>query len=201
MSPDALERLASRVSADNDASRAAAEAEFLGRHHARRVEPEPAFWVNLPEPSRRRCELLTQGSPSYLLVAEEPGFVELHEPGQAPREVSAPLGELCHFFAVPRAVLSVQGGEGARRLEAWHATLARDDAGTPLLYELTPRVTTVHRPLVRQTCDHLPQATPNFFAAHGSHVLAWWALREPVASFEVPYDVREVEPTCTENTY
>jgi hypothetical protein len=54
---------------------------------------------------------------------------------------------------------------------------------------------------VKMSCDHMPRIEPDRFERPGVVIHAMWELEVEPRRVEAPYEVVEIETTCTENTY
>jgi hypothetical protein len=205
MSEAAFARLGATVSAENDRAYEAATAALLHRHQATRIDEAPFVrWVQLPEATRRRCLVLRYGTlrkTEAAATADERVQVEVRAPGeQAPTLVEAALEPTCGF-AQGAQRLEVRAGDATRTLSRFDVSLARNPAGRLVAYRVTRTDSLVRRPLVRQSCDHMPRSEPNPFEHDLGPVYAWWVPDEPPQLIEATVEQTGLEARCTDNTY
>lgn len=210
LKPAAYEKLVEASETKNNASRKRAEAAFFSSGYVA-VDQEPLRrFLTLPQSSGRRCLLLVQGSPGYLLEADEQpasGEEQLDvnvQEALPPGHLQVGKGravDVCAFIAKLNPSLDLRF-DGVSRHFVQHpgGQLARAKDGKLVRYALVEEVKQRRSALVEQSCDHMPQIHPSAFERF-TVVDALIGADPASETVTLRYDSEAIDVRCTDNTY
>lgn len=210
LKPAAYDKLADATETKNNEARKQAETAFLsGGYTAVDQEPLRRF-LTLPQSSNRRCLLLVQGSPGYLLNAneqpasgEEQLDVDVQE-ALSPQQHHVGKGravDVCAFIAKLNPSLDLRFDDISRHfVQHPGGQLARSKDGKLVRYSLVPEVRQRRSVLIEQTCDHMPRLEPSAFERL-TVINALIGADPANETITLRYDSEAIDVRCTDNTY